>query len=73
MREWVQVLGVIGRSPAAQLLSQLLPWRNVAKVSGDRCFCAGAVKTTSLFEYAFVLATKRFRFSTLFKVLTLAL
>ena len=41
--------------------------------SGDRCFCAGAVKTTSLFEYVFVLVTNRFRVSTLLKVLTLAL
>ena len=41
--------------------------------SGDRCFCAGAVKTRSLFEYVFVLVTIRFRVSTLLNVLTLAL
>ena len=35
--------------------------------------CAGAVETTSLFEYVFVLVTNRFRVSTLLKVLTLAL
>ena len=45
-------------------------WYRLVFFSEDRCFCPGALITTSLFEYAFVHAANRFRVPTLLKVLT---
>lgn len=58
----------------ARVLDMLTPLRNLPtavdavskqRLSKIRCFCAGATRTTSLFEMRFIHVTNRFRASTL--------